>query len=105
MKENWKEDLIVEIAKYFEIIEDHYQRKVIIYTTNEFYKNYLMNRFPDNPIWIRDILSEPNLPDGRGWLFWQYTNRGRLEGINTPVDLNAFVGSEEEFAKLLRVNN
>ena len=104
MKENWKEDLIVEIAKYFEIIEDHYQRKVIIYTTNEFYKNYLMNKFPDNPIWIRDILSEPDLPDGRGWLFWQYTNRGRLEGINTPVDLNAFVGSEEEFVKLLRVN-
>ncbi|MBK5720245.1 glycoside hydrolase family 25 protein [Dysgonomonas sp. Marseille-P4677] len=99
--ENRKEDLISEIEKYFEIIEDHYQRKVIIYTTNEFYKNYLINQFPENPIWIRDILSEPNLPDGRNWMFWQFTNKGKLEGINTPVDLNAFNGSREEFEKLL----
>lgn len=98
---NRKEDLIAEIAKYFEIIEDHYQRKVIIYTTNEFYKNYLQNQFLDNPIWIRDILSEPKLPDGRKWTFWQFTNRGRLKGINTVVDLNAFVGSKDEFQKLI----
>lgn len=61
----------------------------------------MVSRFPDNPIWIRDILSEPNLPDGRDWLFWQYTNRGRLDGINTRVDLNAFAGSKTEFEKLL----
>ncbi|MDR2001767.1 MAG: GH25 family lysozyme [Dysgonomonas sp.] len=98
---NRKEDLIAEIANYFEIIEDHYQRKVIIYTTNEFYKNYLQHQFPDNPIWIRDIIAKPNLPDGRDWLFWQFSNRGRIDGIDTPVDLNAFNGSREEFEKLL----
>lgn len=102
LKENWKEDLIAEITKYFYIIENHYGQKVIIYTTNEFYKNFLQNKFPDNPIWIRDILSEPNLPDNRKWLFWQYTNRGKVEGINTHVDLNAFCGSRQEFEKLLR---
>lgn len=99
--ENRKEDLIAEIANFFEIIEDHYQRKVIIYTTNEFYRNYLLNQFPDNPVWIRDIIATPKLPDGRKWTFWQYTNRGRLKGINTPVDLNVFSGSREEFSKLL----
>lgn len=100
--ENRKEDLIGEIAKYLDIIEDHYQRKVVIYTTNEFYRNYLINQFPDNPIWIRDILSKPNLPDGRNWVFWQYTNRGRVEGINTLVDLNAFNGNREEFLRLMK---
>lgn len=99
--QNRKEDLIHEISVYLDIIEDHYKKKAIIYTTNEFYKNYMVSRFPDNPIWIRDILSEPNLPDGRDWLFWQYTNRGRLDGINTRVDLNAFAGSKAEFEKLL----
>ncbi|MDH6308630.1 lysozyme [Dysgonomonas sp. PFB1-18] len=98
---NRKEDLILEITRYLEIIEDHYQRKVIIYTTNEFYRNHLQNRFPDNPIWIRNILSEPNLPDGRKWTFWQFANRGRLDGITTLVDLNAFNGSREEFDKML----
>lgn len=98
---NRKEDLIHEISRYLEIIEDHYQKRVIIYTTNEFYRNYMINQFPDNPIWIRDILSKPNLPDGRDWLFWQYTNRGRIKGINTLVDLNAFAGSRKEFEELL----
>lgn len=100
-KENRLEDLIGEITKYFEIIEDHYQRKVIIYTTNDFYRNYLIGQFPNNPIWIRDILSTPALPDGRDWLFWQYTNRGRVKGINTIVDQNAYNGSREDFEKLL----
>lgn len=104
-KDNRKEDIVAEINKYLEIIENHYQRKVLIYTTNEFYKNYLVGQFPDNPIWIRDILSKPKLPDGRKWLFWQYTNRGRIEGINTVVDLNAFVGSREEFDKLISKEN
>lgn len=99
---NRKEDLILEITNYLEIIEDHYKRKAIIYTTNEFYKNYLINQFPENPpIWIRDILSEPNLPDGRNWTFWQYTNRGRIEGINTVVDLNAYNGSRQDFERLM----
>lgn len=101
-RSNWNENIIKEIANYLEIIEDHYQRKVIIYTTNEFYKNFLINQFPQNPIWIRDILSKPQLPDGRLWLFWQYTNRGRIKGINTIVDLNAFNGSKEDFSKMLK---
>lgn len=100
--ENRREDLIHEIFVFLEIIEDHYDEKVIIYTTNEFYRNYLINQFQDNYIWIRDILSEPNLPDGRRWLFWQYTNRGQLDGINTLVDQNAFSGSRSEFEKMLR---
>ena len=98
---NRKDDLIREISAYLDIIEDHYKKKAIIYTTNEFYKNHMVNQFRDNPIWIRDILSKPDLPDGRSWLFWQYTNRGRLEGINTVVDLNAFVGTRAEFDKLM----
>lgn len=101
-KENRKEDLIYEISKYLEIVEDHYQRKALIYTTNEFYRNYLINQFPNNPIWIRDILSKPKLPDGKNWLFWQFTNRGRVDGINTIVDLNAYNGSKNDFEKLLR---
>jgi lysozyme len=101
-RDNWKEDIIDEISRYLRIIEDHYQRKAIIYTTNQFYNNYLTDQFPDNPIWIRDILRKPKLPDGRNWLFWQYTNRGRINGINTVVDQNAFNGSRTEFEKLLK---
>ncbi|WP_313607897.1 GH25 family lysozyme [Dysgonomonas sp.] len=101
-QENRKEDIIAEIAKFIEILENHYQRKVLIYTTNEFYKNYMIGQFMDNPIWIRDIVSKPKLPDGRKWLFWQYTNKGKIEGIKTDVDLNAFAGTREEFDQLIK---
>lgn len=97
MIDNRVVSLIDEIAEYIRVIENHYNKKVIIYTTNEFYNNYLLNKFTENPIWIRDILSTPNLKDGREWTFWQFANRGRLDGISSVVDLNAFAGSKEEF--------
>lgn len=75
---------------------------MIIYTTWEFYKRYLTQNFTNNPIWIRDIQSTPQLDDGREWLFWQYTNRGELEGIQTLVDLNVFSGTRNEFENLMR---
>jgi len=30
------------------------------------------------------------MPDGRAWTFWQYADRGRISGIEGPVDLNVF---------------
>ena len=46
--------------------------------------------------------AKPKLPDGRKWLFWQYTNKGKIEGIKTDVDLNAFAGTREEFDQLIK---
>lgn len=99
---NYREDILHEIDLYIKTIEAHYEKKVIIYTTWEFYKRYLTQNFTDNPIWIRDIQSTPQLDDGREWLFWQYTNRGELEGIQTLVDLNVFSGTRSEFENLMK---
>lgn len=99
--ENRKEDIIHEITEYVDIVEKHYHKRVIIYSTNEFYKNNLIYRFPYNPIWIRDILKKPQLPDLREWTFWQFTNRGRLDGVRTMVDLNAFNGDKAMFEKFV----
>ena len=35
--------------------------------------------FYDNPLWIKLIL-RPTLSDDREWTFWQYSDRGRLNG-------------------------
>ena len=69
--------------------------------TEDFYNEFLVDKFSDNPIWFRDNYKKPNLKGNRKWLFWQYGNRGHLEGINTDVDLNVFNGSEKEFKKLI----
>lgn len=101
-KKNYREDIIHEIDLYIKTIEAHYGKKVIIYTTWEFYKKYLTQNFTNNPIWIRDILTTPRLDNNREWLFWQYTNKGELEGIESLVDLNVFSGTRKEFDKLLK---
>lgn len=93
-------DLLAEITEYIQIIEDHYQKRVIIYATQDFYQMYLINQYLSNPIWIRDIYRYPKLTD-RSWMFWQYANRGTVEGINGFVDLNVFSGDEKEFNKIL----
>lgn len=39
--------------------------------------------------------------EGTDLLFWQYAGTGRLEGVETLVDLNVFVGSRASFEKQL----
>lgn len=103
-KENQVEDIIHEITEYINIIEQHYNKKVVLYSTNEFYKQYLTGQFSDNPIWIRDILKKPELPDNREWVFWQFANRGKLTGIDTYVDLNVFNGNKSDFEQFKNAN-
>ncbi len=100
---NYKNDIISEITIYIQTIENYYEKKVLIYTTEEFYQKYLIKHFESNPIWIRDIQTTPRLDNNRKWLFWQYADKGRLNGIETLVDLNVFHGTKEEFYKLLHL--
>lgn len=101
---NHKEDLQSEITEFINIIEEYYQTKVLIYATPEFYNKYIANHFSENPIWARNIYSEPILENNRKWIFWQYANKGRLEGIDTHVDINVFYGNETEFSKMINSN-
>jgi len=103
-RENQVEDIIHEITEYINIVEQHYNKKVVLYSTNEFYKQYLIGQFPDNPVWIRDILKKPELPDNREWVFWQFANRGKLDGIDTYVDLNVFKGDKADFEQFKNAN-
>lgn len=96
-----KEELLRDIDVFVEIVEKHYQRKVLIYVLDNFYNDFLVGKYPDNPLWLRDVYRKPVITDNRVWAFWQYSNRGRLDGIEGFVDLNVFNGSKEEFQSLL----
>ncbi|WP_425449309.1 GH25 family lysozyme [Dethiothermospora halolimnae] len=94
-KELW--DLIISL-------EDYYNKKPILYVTYATYDKYIKGDYLDYDIWIRDIIKFPKLKDDRNWLFWQYSNRGRVKGIETYVDINVFNGNLEEFNKLFGNN-
>ena len=98
-----RENLVHELTAYIAEIEQTYQQTPILYVTYEAYGVYLSGEFEHLALWIRDIFRYPRLPDNRPWLFWQYSNRGRLQGIPTYVDLNVFHGNAEEFTRLLKL--
>ncbi|MCI4669217.1 MAG: glycoside hydrolase family 25 protein [Bacteroidia bacterium] len=96
-----KSEIVKEIKNCIQILEDHYGEAPILYVMADFYRAYVMNDFKSNPIWFRNIWSKPRLRDQREWTFWQYSNRGRLAGIDGYVDLNVFKASEEEFYRFM----
>ncbi|MBR2283290.1 MAG: glycosyl hydrolase family 25 [Ruminococcus sp.] len=86
-----------------ERLEEYYGVKPIIYTTIPVYYRYVRKSFPDYPLWIRCTQAEPDMLVD--WTFWQYTDKGRLEGYfgeEEYIDYNVFCGSEEEFFSLYK---
>jgi lysozyme len=93
--------VIPELSDLLEALTEHYGKTPVIYATAETYHTYLSQSFEHNDIWIRDIIREPTLSDGRDWTFWQYSARGRLpgfQGSESFIDLNVFAGTKADFA-------
>lgn len=91
----------MELKILLQLLEERYQMKPVIYTTDRVYDLYLIDDFYENDIWIRNIFTEPTLADGRPWKFWQYTAREKLAGYNGRekyIDMNVFDGTPQEFA-------
>ncbi|WP_346354725.1 GH25 family lysozyme [Azotosporobacter soli] len=92
-----KEKLKKELKSYIQELEKFYKQKPILYVTYESYEKYIMGDFEEYPVWIRDTSKNPELKDGKKWALWQFSNSGKVLGINTLVDLNKFNGDEMKF--------
>ena len=91
-----------QLSILLDALEAHYGLKPIIYATADTYSLYLEGHYNSYDIWFRNVFSAAELPDGRDWTFWQYTNRARLDGYNGPekfIDMNVFYGSVDEFER------
>ena len=96
-----KVQLITGIRTWLYLIEIRYGAKPILYTNLKFYNRYLAGHFDGYPLWIARYNSrEPRLACGRDWQFWQYGNRGKLNGIAGHVDFNVFNGSLDDLESL-----
>ena len=95
-----KEETRYNLQKMIDAVYDYYGLMPVIYVTDITYELYIKGYFDDNDIWIRSIFTKAELPDERKWTFWQYCNRGRLDGYDGAeqyIDLNVFNGTKEEF--------
>jgi len=91
-----------KLRKWLRLAEKHYKTKPIIYTGESFYNSYLSGYFPGYPLWIAKYAKKPpQLNDDSPWHIWQYTDKGKVSGIDHKVDLNYFAGNEIKIQKLL----
>lgn len=99
-----KDDVDEQLKAMLDALEEYYGLKPIIYATGKSYRLYLENDYEEYDIWIRDVLVKPDLSDNREWRFWQYTDRGQLDGYTGEekyIDINVFNGTAEEYRMYL----
>ena len=81
------------LFKFLDLVEKHYKQKPLIYTGANFYDKYLLGMLDDYKIMIAQYTErEPRLKDDRDITMWQYTGKGRINGIKGYVDKSRFMG-------------
>lgn len=104
VSDNRPKRIVIDGAKnWLKIIEQHYGVKPILYVNRNWFEEYVDGNFDDYIVWMAayTVYPKPKLVNGKEWHFWQYTNRGRINGINGAVDLNVFNGSKEDLEKFV----
>ena len=95
-----------ELRALLEALEAETGRKPVLYATSRSYRMYLQGAFDDHPLWIRDVYLWPALTlPGGDWTFWQYSDKGLLDGYQGEeqyIDLNVFHGDEAAFKRWLQ---
>ncbi len=85
-----------EAQRFLDILERHYGRRPIVYTTVDFYGDTDIGRLPKTEFWLRSVAGHPRQVYPRAvWRFWQYTGTGLVPGVQGKVDINTFNGPPE----------
>ncbi|MBO4870993.1 MAG: glycosyl hydrolase family 25 [Muribaculaceae bacterium] len=83
-----RSELIDSVAKLAKMIEKHYGRRPMIYSTIDFYNKNLSPHFNKYPLYIgRYSSSKPNISWEGKYTVWQFTENGIIPGIDAYVDL------------------
>lgn len=75
---------------------------VVIYTNKDGYSKFYHNRLEKYPLWI---CSFSDIDDKYNCVFWQYSHRGKLKGMERLVDMNLFNGNDSTWKKYISSMN
>ena len=102
------ERLNYKVRQFLDETERITNRRPIIYSSGGFWRSYLAYEKRAHtdwarayPLWIAqytNLWPTPLYP-WAGWEFWQYSDKGKIPGVVTHVDLNWFNGSLEELER------
>jgi len=102
------ERLNYKVQLFVENVEEITGMKPILFTDESFWRGYMCEEKASHTDWARNyplLLAQftslwPNaLYPWAAWEFWQHTDRGKIPGIETDVNMIWFNGSEKELAE------
>jgi lysozyme len=89
-----------EAKRFLDILERHYGRRPVVYTTVDFFQDTQISQLKNTRFWVRSVAGHPSeIYPGHDWTFWQYTGTGVVPGVQTPVDINVFAGTQDQWSK------
>jgi lysozyme len=96
--------LVDRVRAWLKIVEVKMKRKPIIYTKAGFWNNHMTAEFGDYPLWIAQegLSTPPSVKGWKRWTFWQYTNLGKVSGVDGAVDIDRFNGSRKELTEFIQ---
>lgn len=86
-----------------DVVKDRTGKDPIIYANPSFWKQCMgSSDFSDHALWLASYgVDEPTVPTGfEDWDFWQYTDKGKVAGIDGSTDLNQFQHGIERLKQL-----
>lgn len=92
------EELRAELDAFLAPIEAQLGKQAIIYLIGEAVDRY-ETVMPARERWVRSLVRHPG---DEKWIYWQYHNRGRVDGIDGAVDLNVLQGGPSKLVELTR---
>lgn len=86
-----RKQLIDSLHLLAKMMQEHYGVRPMIYSTMSFYNHNLSPYFNDYPLYIgRYSKKMPEISWNGQYTIWQYTETGKVNGIDTKVDLCRF---------------
>ncbi|KRD07446.1 glycoside hydrolase [Flavobacterium sp. Root901] len=83
------------LKRWLTKVEKHYQVRPIIYSGERYYSDFLKEEFGEYLFWIANYnFYREKIEDD--WLFWQFTEKASLPGIEHRVDVNIYNGDIEQ---------
>lgn len=86
------DSLKVGLKRWLAKVEKHYKVKPIIYSGERYYQDFLKKEFSNYTFWIANYnFFVEEIKDE--WLFWQFTDKAAVNGIDGNVDINIYNGT------------
>ena len=94
------DSLKVGLKRWLNKVESHYGIKPIIYSGDQYFKDFLEDEFSEYTFWIAHYnFFEDEI--NQKWQIWQFTEKAKIVGIRGNVDINIFNGDLSDLKDLL----